>query len=127
MIEDFSNLKILIAIEDFAVVRSKRFYTDAFANIKYKDEITVIIEEYKIKEEDIIEIEKGWKLITFDIVLGFILVGFVAKISKTLAEEGISIFVLSSYFTDHILVKKQDLNKAVDALEKIGVKVNPRW
>ncbi len=124
---DFSKLKIKISKEDFVVVRSKRFYTDAFANIKHGDEITVIIEDGKVNDEDIIEIERGWKLITFDTVLGLNFVGFIAEISKVLAEQNISIFVLSSYFTDHILVKEQDLRKSIEALEKIGVKVNKEW
>lgn len=121
MIEDFNKLKIEISEKDFAIVRSKRFYTDAFANIKYNKEVTVIIEENRVKEDDIIEINKGWNLITFDTVLGMDLVGFIAKISEVLAKENISIFVLSSYFTDHVFVKKHDLNKAIEVLKKLGV------
>ncbi|MFH1358806.1 MAG: ACT domain-containing protein [archaeon] len=127
MKEDFNKLKIRIDEEDYAVVRTNKIYSDAFANIKHKKEITVIIDQTKIHEEDIIEIEKDWKLITFDTILGLSLVGFVAKISEVLAKEKMSIFVLSSYFTDHVLVKKKDLDKAVEALNKLGVKVKKKY
>jgi hypothetical protein len=35
----------------------------------------------------------------------------------------VSIFVISSYSTDHILVKKKDLPKAIKALKGLGFKV----
>ncbi len=124
---EFENLKIVISDEDFLVVRSKRFYTDAFANIRNQDEITVIIDESKFRDDDFIEMEKGWRLITFDTVLGINLIGFIAEISDTLAKEGISIFVLSSYFTEHVLVKAEDLDNAVEALKKLGVKVKDKY
>jgi uncharacterized protein len=108
--------------ETFAVVKSKREYPGAFANIKDKKELTVIIEQDKIKKEDIIQIEKDWRLITFDMVLEFNLVGFIAKISNALAKEGISIFVVSSYSTDHLMVKEKDLEKTLEVLENLEVK-----
>jgi len=68
----------------------------------------------------IIKIEKGWRLITFDMELPFELVGFLAKISGALAEKNISIFVISSYSTDHILVKEISLDSALKQLGELG-------
>jgi hypothetical protein len=53
-------------------------------------------------------------------VLPFSLVGFIAKVSKALADEKISIFTISAYSTDHILVKKKDLVKAIKKIEGLG-------
>ncbi|MBI5046832.1 ACT domain-containing protein [Candidatus Micrarchaeota archaeon] len=91
--------------EDFAVVQSKHVQ-DAFAIIHDKNPITLVIDQTKIHEENIIKIEREWKLITFDMVLPFELVGFFAAVSQALAEETISIFAISAFSTDHILVKK---------------------
>lgn len=55
-------------------------------------------------------------------VLPFGLVGFLAKISKTLADENISIFVISAFSTDHILVKEKNLKKAISKLKNLGLK-----
>ena len=115
--------KIKIWEEDFAIIKSKKVYPEAFANIKDKNELTVIIDQTKINEEDIIEIEKDWKLITFDAVLDFSLIGFISNISSTLAKANISIFVVSSYSTDHILVKKKDLSKTLEILKDLEVKL----
>ena len=108
---------------DFAIVKSKKNYDSAFANIKDNNELTVIINQDKIDEQDVIEIEEDWKLITFDTTLDFGLVGFISKISSALAEANIPIFVISSYSTDHILIKKENLDKTLEILNKLQVKV----
>ncbi|GAG80991.1 unnamed protein product [marine sediment metagenome] len=61
----FKNGKVYIWKEVFAIIKSKNVYPDAFANIIDKNETTVIIEQSKCNDEDIIEIEKDWKIITF--------------------------------------------------------------
>jgi len=85
----FKNGKVYIWKEVFAIIKSKNVYPDAFANIIDKNETTVIIEQSKYDEENVIKIEKSWKLLTFDMVLPFGLVGFLAKVSEVLADEKI--------------------------------------
>ena len=119
----FRNGKVYVWKETFAVVKAKRTMLGAFATIQDSNELTAIIDQSKINNHDIIEIEKDWKLLTFDMVLPFGLVGFLAKISKALADENISIFVISAYSTDHILVKEKDLHKAVRKLKALGFNV----
>ena len=116
----FKNGKVYVWKETFAVVKSKKTYSDAFTNIIDKNETTVIVDQSKFNEKDAIEIERDWKILTFDMVLPFGLVGFMAKVSQALADEKISIFAISAYSTDHILVKEKDLNKAIKKLENLG-------
>ena len=59
-----------------------------------------------------------YRLITFDVVLDLSIVGFLSVVSALLAEEGISIYALSTYLRDHILVKKEDAYRAVEALQR---------
>jgi hypothetical protein len=106
--------------ETFAVVKAKESVEGAFANINDGNEITVIIDETKLSENSVIKIEKGWKLIAFDMVFPFEMVGFISKISKVLADNKISIFVISSYSTNHILIKRENLEKTVELLEGLG-------
>ena len=116
----FKNRKVYIWREAFAIAKSKRPLTEAFAVIRDKDEITVIIDQSKIDSYDIIEVKKDWKMLTFDIILPFGLIGFLAKVSKVLADEKISIFVISAYSTDHILVEEKELVTAIKKLEDLG-------
>jgi hypothetical protein len=116
----FKNGKVYVWKETFTIIKAKKPYLNAFANIIDKNETTVIIEQSKYNNEDVIEIEKDWKILTFDMVLPFGLVGFLAKVSKMLADENISIFVVFAYSTDHILVKEKDLARAEEKLKELG-------
>jgi len=65
------------------------------------------------------KVEGSYTLITFDIVLDLALVGYLSVVSSLLAEKGVSIYALSTYLRDHILVKKEDSEKAVEALTRL--------
>ena len=116
----FKNGKVYVWKETFAIIKAKKPYPNAFANITDKNETTVIIGQSKYDEKNVIEIEKDWKILTFDMVLPFGLVGFLAKVSKVLADEKIPIFAISAYSTDHILVKEKDLIRAKEKLKELG-------
>ena len=60
--------------------------------------------------------EDGWQMFKIEGVLDFSLIGILAKISGVLAKENISIFALSTFNTDYILVKTDKVHKAVRAL-----------
>ena len=51
------------------------------------------------------------------------MIGILSEISKILAENKIGIFVVSTYNTDYILVKKENLQKAQQALKAAGYDV----
>lgn len=64
--------------------------------------------------------EDGWRGFRIAGTLEFSLVGILSKISGILAAEKIGIFAISTYDTDYILVKDDDLPRAVTALERQG-------
>lgn len=122
----FKNGKVYVWKESFAIIKAKKTYPNAFANIIDKNETTVIIEQSKYDGKNVIDIEKDWKILTFEMVLPFGLVGFLAKVSKVLADEKIPIFAISAYSTDHILVKEKDLIKAEEKLKELGCVVEEK-
>ncbi len=63
--------------------------------------------------------EGPYRLITFDIVLDLSIVGFLSVVSTALAEAGVSVYAVSTYLKDHILVKKGDAARAVALLERL--------
>lgn len=67
--------------------------------------------------------EDGWRGFRVAGVLDFSLTGILAKLSAVLAEQGIGIFAVSTYNTDYILVKKEDLGRALAALAAAGYEV----
>jgi hypothetical protein len=67
--------------------------------------------------------EASWRALKVEGPLDFSLVGILAKLSSALADAGVSLFALSTYDTDYILVKEHDLPAAVEALEHTGCRV----
>ena len=63
-------------------------------------------------------VEEGWKALRIEGVLDFGMIGVIAKISNILASADISIFVISTYNTDYILLKGYDYEKSIALLEK---------
>ena len=53
------------------------------------------------------------------------LVGILVSIAEPLAQAGLSIFAISTYDTDYVLVKARDLPAALEALRRAGHQVNP--
>ena len=64
--------------------------------------------------------EDGWRGFRIEGVLDFSLIGILSELSGLLAGRGIGIFAVSTYDTDYILVKREDLAPAVRALEEAG-------
>ena len=67
--------------------------------------------------------EDGWRALRVAEPMNFGLTGVLAGISTVLAQAGISIFAVSTFDTDYILVKAENLDLAVSALEAKGYSV----
>ncbi len=72
---------------------------------------------------DALESEPGWR--AFEVLgpLGFSLTGILSNISGVLASADVSIFAISTFDTDYILVKQHQLDTASQALKKAGYTV----
>jgi hypothetical protein len=67
--------------------------------------------------------ECGWRIFQVAGPLDFSLTGILAAIATPLAGAGVSIFAISAFDTDYVLVKEENLAKAVEALGAAGHKV----
>jgi len=68
------------------------------------------------------ELKSGqeWKCLKIHGPLGFDEVGIISSLTKVLADANISVFVLSTFETDYILVKRMNIEKAIKALSDNG-------
>jgi hypothetical protein len=64
--------------------------------------------------------EGGWRCLAVQGPLDLRLTGVLAALSAPLAEAGISLFALSTYDTDYLLVRHADLARAQAALTARG-------
>jgi hypothetical protein len=92
------------------------FENDFVAIIKTKDEISIVAVSGSL--EDYEKIESGWKILKIVGMLDFSLIGIISKISTILANENIGIFVMSTYNTDYIMIKDENIEKAIKVLRK---------
>ena len=64
--------------------------------------------------------QKNWSCFRVMGILDFSLTGILNSIAEPLAKGGISIFALSTFDTDYILVKKDKIDAAINALKAHG-------
>jgi hypothetical protein len=70
------------------------------------------------------KVDEGWRLLTVRGPLEFTLTGIMASLAGSLAAAGVPIFAMSTFDTDHILVKETDLQRAINALREAGHEVH---
>ena len=86
------------------------------------EEISLVCRTEDVPEKTV-KREDGWRGFRIEGVLDFSLVGILSKLSTILAENGIGIFVVSTFNTDYILVKEEQFNRAMDVLAAEGYEV----
>ncbi|NLW62925.1 MAG: ACT domain-containing protein [Syntrophomonadaceae bacterium] len=64
--------------------------------------------------------EKGWRCLRVEGPLDFSLTGILASLAAPLSAAGISIFAISTYDTDYLLVKEEQLGSAINTLRQYG-------
>ncbi len=103
---------------------SKVNINDDFAFISKTDEEISLVCLCSSVPENVICEDKGWRCFRIAGVLDFSLTGILYNVSKILAENKIGIFAVSTYNTDYILVKSENLDKAVKAFEENGINIS---
>jgi uncharacterized protein len=71
-----------------------------------RDEVSVVCPAHRVPEGA--TIEPGWLAYTVDGPLDLALTGIVAELAGALAKVFVPVFVVSSYDTDHLLVRMLD-------------------
>jgi hypothetical protein len=81
-------------------------------------ELSVVCPEGAVPAE--VRKEPGWRCLRVVGPLGFGMTGVLASLAGPLASSGVSIFVVSTYDTDYLMVQDRDLERGKDALERAG-------
>ena len=92
--------------------------TGIFSVMRTDDEVTIVCSEDLVPEG--VNCSKGWKCIHLVGHFEFTEVGVLSQLVLPLAGANIPIFVISTFNTDYILVRKQDLLRASEALRMAG-------
>jgi len=88
-----------------------------FASLtKTGDELSLVIDIQNLPEFQYVN--EGWRAFKIIGTLDFSLVGILQQVIRPLSENRISIFTISTFNTDYILVKNEQVERAVDVLKK---------
>lgn len=68
--------------------------------------------------------ERGWCAFEVAGPLDFSLTGVVSSLVGPLADEGVPLFVVSTFETDYLLVREHDLQRSVETLTSAGHSVD---
>ena len=96
--------------------------TSSFYSVtKTDDELSVVCPSVVVPEG--VKAEKGWIVYKVEGPLDFGMTGVLASVADPLASAKISIFAISTYDTDYILVKEENRESSLAALKKAGITV----
>lgn len=125
------NKLTLSVLEDgFSILRLEKssemplwIYESSFFSVtRTPEELSIVCQENSIPVNIPADIkaERSWSCLKIEGPLAFGLTGILAGISTILADNNVSIFAVSTYDTDYILIKERDLKRATEALTQAG-------
>jgi len=94
--------------------------TSFFSVTRTDVEISVVCAEDSAPDGDDVRVEPDWRALEVAGPLDFGMVGVMAALTAPLADVDVSVFVVSTYDTDYVLVHAAALERAVEALRAAG-------
>jgi hypothetical protein len=121
-----SKLRLSILPETLAICRLEKdreipdwAFGGGFVSItRTSEELSVVCPQAQVPEE--IKRDLGWRCLKVEGPLDLSATGVLASLATPLAREAISVFAVSTYDTDYLLVQQKDLERAVMVLSQNG-------
>lgn len=120
------SIALIVLPDEFAVVRLDA--TDAIpawaiaapisSTTRTLEELSIVCAASHVPAQ--VTAERGWRCLRVAGKLDFASTGILASIASPLADAGVSIFALSTYDTDYLLVRRSALAAAIAALTAAG-------
>ncbi len=92
--------------------------SDIFSVTRTTDELSIACLQSIVPES--VQCERDWRCLRVAGTIDFAEVGVLASLVIPLAEAGISVFAISTFDTDYLLVRETDFEKALAALQAAG-------
>jgi uncharacterized protein len=92
------------------------------AVVRSPGELTVVCPAGRVP--DGVRAERGWRALAVEGPLDLAMTGVLAALAGALADAGVAIFAVSSFDTDHLLVRSDRLADAVRALSAAGHRIH---
>lgn len=105
------------------IVKSKDQQEGAFADISSDEDTFFIIDQSKFNQIKAEQIEKDFRIITFDTELPSLLTQVINNMFAKITGTSNHPYVISAHETNHVLVENNFLAKAKSQLNLLGFKV----
>jgi hypothetical protein len=123
------KLTLIILRETFAICRLGKdapipdwvFQGNLYSVTRTKDELSIVCPLINVPKG--IVSNQGWSCLKVKGPLDLSLTGIISSIASTLERENISLFSISTYDTDYIMVNEKNLEKAIFALTEAGQQI----
>jgi hypothetical protein len=119
-------MKLIVLAEEFAVARVEA--SDAIpawalqaplvSITRTADELSIVCAASHLRPG--VRAERGWRCLRVAGTIDFAVTGVLASIAGPLANVAVSIFAISTYDTDYVLVREHALPAAIAALTAAG-------
>jgi hypothetical protein len=126
------QMSLIVLEESFAICKLAGDATippwatasDFFSITRTAEELSIVCRQDAVPDD--LPSERGWRWLRVAGTMPFSVIGVLASLTAPLAEAGISIFAISTFDTDYLLVRENDLAAAVDALRGQGHTIQQR-
>ena len=87
------------------------------------DELSIVCDQAAAPNDALRGCERDWRCLRVNGPLDFALTGILASLATPLAQASISIFAISTFDTDYLLVKANQFEQAINTLRNAGHQV----
>ena len=82
------------------------------------EELSIVCQQDNVPDE--IQAERGWRCVQVQGAFDFSVAGVNASLAIPLAEADISVLAIATYATDYLLIKEENVERAIQVLEQAG-------
>ena len=97
-----------------------------FAAVRTPNELSIVCAEGCVPKDVAATVEQGWVALKLEGPFPFSMTGVLASFVQPLAEARIPVFAISTFDTDYVLVKGENVERAIAVLAAAGHKKTDR-
>lgn len=115
-------MKISVLEDCYSVLKYEKMPQNldgTYFTAKTEDEVSVLCKTH-LAPENFLEKEDGFRGLKIEGTLDFGLLGVISRITSILADNDISVFVVSTFNTDYFFIKEENLSISCQLLFQSG-------
>ena len=93
-----------------------------FSVTRTRDELSIVCEHFRVPAG--VRSQSGWSVLKVQGPFDLTETGVLSSLASSLAEAKLSLFTISTFDTDYLLVATETLSNAIGALERAGHKIH---